>query len=190
MDCSPWDSPGQITGAGSCFPSPEHLPDAGIEHRSPALWADSLPTGPPGKPDDEAEAYLALAFYLGTSLSQTCTMGSGDLVARLPWWLKQKRIQLSIQYRRLGFDPWVGKRMATHSSLLAWRIPWTEDPSGLHSGVGGGGVSKESDTTERLHHRQHPGGHVENFSKNVHPHPWLQLRLPCQEQWSSALTTL
>ena len=145
MDCSPWDSPGQITGAGSCFPSPEHLPDAGIEHRSPALWADSLPTGPPGKPDDEAEAYLALAFYLGTSLSQTCTMGSGDLVARLPWWLKQKRIQLSIQYRRLGFDPWVGKRMATHSSLLAWRIPWTEDPSGLHSGVGGG-VSQKSRT--------------------------------------------
>ena len=29
------------------------------------------------------------------------------------------------------FDPWVGKnplenRMATHSSILAWRIPWTE----------------------------------------------------------------
>ena len=23
--------------------------------------------------------------------------------------------------------------MATHSSILAWRIPWTEDPGGLHS---------------------------------------------------------
>ena len=33
--------------------------------------------------------------------------------------------------RRLGFDPWVWKiplekGMATHSSILAWRIPWTE----------------------------------------------------------------
>ena len=23
--------------------------------------------------------------------------------------------------------------MATHSSVLAWRIPWTEEPGGLHS---------------------------------------------------------
>ena len=24
------------------------------------------------------------------------------------------------------------KRMDTHSNILAWRIPWTEDPGGLH----------------------------------------------------------
>ena len=35
--------------------------------------------------------------------------------------------------------------MATHSSILAWRIPWTEEPGGLQS-LG----SQESDTTERL----------------------------------------
>ena len=29
---------------------------------------------------------------------------------------------------RRGFNPWV---MATHSSTLAWRIPWTEEPGGL-----------------------------------------------------------
>ena len=29
-------------------------------------------------------------------------------------------------------DP-LEKRMATHSSLLASRMPWTEDPAGLHS---------------------------------------------------------
>ena len=38
------------------------------------------------------------------------------------------------------------KAMATHSSTLAWRIPWTEEPGGLQS-MG----SLESDTTERLH---------------------------------------
>ena len=36
--------------------------------------------------------------------------------------------------------------MATHSSILAWRIPWTEEPSGLHSPLG----RKESDTTEAI----------------------------------------
>ena len=39
---------------------------------------------------------------------------------------------------KLGFHPWVGKiplekEMATHSSILAWRIPWTEGPGGLQS---------------------------------------------------------
>ena len=36
--------------------------------------------------------------------------------------------------------------MAPHSSTLAWKIPWTEEPGGLQS-MG----SLESDTTERLH---------------------------------------
>ena len=37
-----------------------------------------------------------------------------------------------------------GEGNATHSSTLAWRIPWTEEPGGLQSV----GVAKESDTTE------------------------------------------
>jgi len=36
-----------------------------------------------------------------------------------------------------------GEEMATHSSILAWRIPWTEEPGGLQS-VG----RKELDTAE------------------------------------------
>ena len=38
---------------------------------------------------------------------------------------------------RNGFDPWVRKipclkeSMATHSSILDWKIPWTEEPGGL-----------------------------------------------------------
>ena len=35
---------------GCPFPSPEHLPNPGLEPRSPALQADSLPAEPPGKP--------------------------------------------------------------------------------------------------------------------------------------------
>ena len=32
----------------------------------------------------------------------------------------------------LGWEDPLEKEMATHSSILAWRIPWTEEPSGLH----------------------------------------------------------
>ena len=35
---------------GLPFPSPEDFPHPGIEPRSPALQADALPSGPPGKP--------------------------------------------------------------------------------------------------------------------------------------------
>ena len=48
--------------------------------------------------------------------------------------------------RSLGWEDPLEKEMATHSSILAWRIPWMEETGGLQSmGL------KESDTTEQLH---------------------------------------
>ena len=47
--------------------------------------------------------------------------------------------------RSLVQEDLLEKGMATHSSILAWRIPWTEEPGGLQS-MG----RKESDTTEQL----------------------------------------
>ena len=41
----------------------------------------------------------------------------------------------------LGREDPLGEDMVTHSSILAWRIPWTEEPRGLQS-IG----SQESDT--------------------------------------------
>ena len=35
--------------------------------------------------------------------------------------------------RSLGREDILEKEMATHSSILAWRIPWTEKPRGLQS---------------------------------------------------------
>ena len=46
-----------------------------------------------------------------------------------------------------GREDLLEKEMATHSSILAWKIPWTEEPGRLHSPWG----CKESDTTDRLH---------------------------------------
>ena len=33
----------------------------------------------------------------------------------------------------LGWEDPLEKEMATHSNILAWRIPWTEEPGGLQS---------------------------------------------------------
>ena len=37
------------------------------------------------------------------------------------------------QVRSLGWEDLLEKEMAAHSSTLAWRIPWTEEPSRLQS---------------------------------------------------------
>ena len=47
----------------------------------------------------------------------------------------------------LGWEDPLEEGMAPPSSILAWRIPWTEEPGGLQS-MG----RKESDATERLKH--------------------------------------
>jgi len=37
------------------------------------------------------------------------------------------------QVQSLGWEDLLEEGMATHSSILAWRIPWTKEPSGLQS---------------------------------------------------------
>ena len=49
------------------------------------------------------------------------------------------------QLRSLGWKDPLEKGMATHSSILAWRIPWTEEPGNYSPWA-----HKEMDTTERL----------------------------------------
>ena len=50
--------------------------------------------------------------------------------------------------RPLGWEDPLEKDMATHSSTLAWRIPWTEDPGSPWGRKGSG-------TIERLHFHFH-----------------------------------
>ena len=60
--------------------------------------------------------------------------------------LKRLPAMLETWVRSLGQKDPLEKEMAIHSSILAWRIPWTEEPGGQQS-TG----RKESDTTEQLH---------------------------------------
>ena len=54
----------------------------------------------------------------------------------------------------LGWEDPLEEEMATHASILAWKIPWTEEPGGLQS-VGRGWWGKghnELNMTEQLVH--------------------------------------
>ena len=61
----------------------------------------------------------------------------GQMVKNLP-------AMQETQVQSLGQEDPLEKGMATHSSILAWRIPWTEEPGGLQS------MGSKSDTTEQL----------------------------------------
>ena len=56
---------------------------------------------------------IKLVFYLVAQMVK-------NLLAMLETWVQS-----------LGWKDPLEKEMATHSSILAWRIPWTEEPGGL-----------------------------------------------------------
>ena len=47
--------------------------------------------------------------------------------------VKHLPVMQETQVRSLGREDPLEKEMATHSSILAWRILWTEEPGGLQS---------------------------------------------------------
>ena len=91
---------------------------------------------------------------------------------------------------RSGFDPWIGKipwrrALATHSSVLPWRIPWTKEPGGLQS-TGLQRVRHNWVTKKRtLLQRSFP-----DFSQTRLPHtpPWPPHALPDCQPWRPFLT--
>ena len=52
---------------------------------------------------------------------------SGSSVVKNPPAMQETRVQF------LGWEDPLEEEMATLSSILAWRIPWTEEPGGLQS---------------------------------------------------------
>ena len=62
--------------------------------------------------------YLDIHKYMASLVTQT--------VKHLP-------AMWETSVRSLSWEDPLEKKIATHSSILAWRIPWTEDPGGLQS---------------------------------------------------------
>ena len=78
-----------------------------------------------------------------------------------------------MQVRFLGREDPLEEGTATHSSILAWRIPWTEDPGGLQS-IG----------SQRVGHDCSDLAHTWKGTSVLHVGVWL-LSDPCWNVWSS-----
>ena len=57
-------------------------------------------------------------------------MSRTSLVAKM---VKCLPTMLEIRIQSLGWEDLLEREMATHSNVLAWEIPWTEEPAGLRS---------------------------------------------------------
>ena len=83
---------------------------------------------------------LSVGVLIGTATVEN----SMDLVAQT---VKNLPTMQDTQVWSLGQEDPLEKEVVAHSIILAWRIPWTEEPGRLHYSPS---VHKELDVTERL----------------------------------------
>ena len=129
--------------SGLPFPRPGDLPHSGTEPESPAppaLQADSLPLNHWGGPYSslldiipvryrEAQAKEPVAVVIRASqMVQVIKIEQNKTKKPASW----KEMQ-DMRIRFLGWEDPLEKEMENHSSILAWRILWTEEPAGLQS---------------------------------------------------------
>ena len=72
------------------------------------------------------EHTMNISVYLGVQLIQYTLDNVIQRLKRLP-------ARRKTRVRSLGWEDPLEKEMATHSSTLAWRIPWREEPGRLQS---------------------------------------------------------
>ena len=87
--------------------------------------------------------------------------GRASLVAQR---LKRLPAMQETWVQSLGREDPLEKEMAIHSSILAWRIPWTEEPGGLQS-TGSQRVGHNWATSLSLHFQYAPGDQWRNNSR-------------------------
>ena len=149
-----WGFSRQEYWSGLPFPSPGDLPNPGMNQVS-HFQADSWPSESPGKPyramkacylkcygdtREQCFCFLKSAFHI---FHFSCLMVLGiqvtNHVTSFSFWLaslgfpggsdsKESAQGLIPESERL-----LKKGEGTHSSILAWRIPWTKEPGGLQS---------------------------------------------------------
>ena len=110
--------------SGLPFPSLGDLLNPAIEPGSPALQADSLPAEPGEK------LHLLLVDFKKTMFYLLLEYGWTSLVTQTVKNMPAVRETLD---QFLGWEDLLEKGMATHSSVPAWRILWTEEPGRLQS---------------------------------------------------------
>ena len=130
----------------------------------------------------------SVIIYKFSCLTQSIFVKTNKLTLPQDYWgFPHRSNQPSMQETQVQFlnqeDP-LEKERATHSSIIAWRIPWTEEPGGLQSMR-----SQESDTTEWLSTQHaHKFSSVQSLSHvRLFATPWTTVRQASQSitnSWS------
>ena len=138
------------------------------------------------------EALVSISKTMSTRLRQVCTTKYKSVIKShelliwtnlLPIWLSGK--EDTSQSRRRWFDPWVGKipwrrKMATHSRILAWEIPWTEESGRLQS-MGSQRVGHHLATKQQL--MQATRWATKKWKFTLAGHSYFQLKLRSAVHW-------
>ena len=79
--------------------------------------------------------HSSVLSWAGFSASSpiTCLFVAQPCITLVAQTLKHLPIMLETRVRSLGQEDLLEKEMATHSSTLAWKIPWKEEPGRLQS---------------------------------------------------------
>ena len=157
-----WNFSGKNNGAGLEFPPPGDLPHPEIEHASPALagrfftisatcLGKKLLHKTPRCLTDPRVREAAFPPPLGKYIVCLCFKQWRSVLGSfwLPGWLSGKEsacrtADVEMWVRSLGREDPLEEEMETPSSVLAWRIPWTEEPGGLQF------MGSQKSQTERL----------------------------------------
>ena len=114
---------------GLPFPSPWDLPDQGIEPTAPALESRFFTTEPPweGLSPLSCQSLYEARKQLGI-IKHFSVPGGASSKERT---CQCRRYEMRVQ--SLGWVDSLEKGRTTHSDVLAWKIPWTEEPGQLQS---------------------------------------------------------
>ena len=86
----------------------------------------------------DREAWSAAVHGVEKSWTWLSDWRASSFTWNFPWWSQKIKNLLVTQKTQIWFLSWedpLERGMATHSSILSWRIPWTEEPCGLLSMV-------------------------------------------------------
>ena len=125
------------------------------------------------------ESFQNLYFYINSSICYR--ISSSQLITILfitAQRVKHLPVMQKTQVQSLGWEDPLEKEMATHSSILAWRILWTEEPGGLQS-MGSQRVRQDWATTLTLTYLV-----TKSYLTLLWPQTPLCMGFPKQEYWS------
>ena len=109
--------------SGLLFPSPGDLPNPGIEPGSPTLWADALPSEPPGKPNaglEEAQAGIKIA---GRNINNLRYADDTTIMAESEEELKSFLMKVKEESDKVGLKLNIQKtKIMAFGPITSWQI--------------------------------------------------------------------